>query len=322
MGVENQSAIFNKPVLSKEDFMQMSSELETIAAKLPLNPKQSEAMRQGEQSSRFMGAGMEYEESRPYEMGDEIRRINWRLMARTGQAYTKLFQEERQENWFILVDHRSSMRFGTRTRLKAAQASRVAGYYAWLGQQAGIPVAVGRLAESFNQSPIFEGRSTFSQVMQAVSQPCPPISSRQPEVQMNDVLLSLSHQLQPGSRLILISDFHDIDDRTKELLTAMQAFLLVKSVLIKDASEMQIPNIAGLQLQSVVDGKHYLIDTKNQREGFQHWSENYFSSIGSVLQAANVGFYEMTTELDLQQINRVLSVDPARMPAHGGGQYG
>ncbi len=300
-----------QPILSHQDILDFARELEGIAAKLPLNPKQSDALRQGEQSSRYMGSGMEYEESRPYEMGDEIRRINWRLMAKTGKAFTKLYQEERQESWFILIDHRASMRFGTRVRLKATQAARVAGYYAWLAQQAGIPVSVGRLAEKFEQSPSFEGRSTFSQIMQMVSKPCPPMVNSASEAQLNDVLLSLSHQLPAGSRFIIISDFHDVDEKTAETLTAMQDFLLVKAVLIKDAAEVALPEISGLQLQSTVNGQRYQLDSKADRDYFQEWADRYFSAINARLQAANVSYFELAAEADLNQLNLCLSENRA-----------
>jgi len=299
--------VLTSPILSDTQILDLAVALESIVAKLPNNPKQSSAMRQGEQPSRYRGAGMEYEESRPYEIGDEIRRINWRLMAKTGQAYTKLYQEERQENWFLLVDHRSTMRFGTRSQLKASQAAKVAAYFAWQAQNSGIPVSVGRLAESFVQSPIFEGRSAFSQIMHAVSQPCPPLASSEEEPHLNDVLLSLSHQLQAGSRLIVISDFHDINDRSVEILTALQAFLLIKAVMIQDAAEVDIPEIKGLKLQSTVDNRLVDVDSSFQRERFSEWSKQYFDAIAAQLHTANVRFYALTTEMNLTAVNRVLS---------------
>jgi len=297
------------PILSAQEIMDYAKVLERTAAKMPANPHQSEALRQGEQSSRFMGSGMEYEESRPYQLGDEIRRINWRLMARTGQAYTKLYQEERQENWFILTDHRASMRFGTRKRLKATQAARVAGYYAWLAQQAGIPVSVGRLAEGFAHSPIFEGKSVYERIMQFVCQPCPPFkpqdSSTEPHI--NDVLLNLMLKLQPGTRLIILSDFHDVNQETTEVLTAMQDFLSIKAVWIQDTSESSLPNIDGLQLQSMVNDDIYDIANSEQRANYQAWVNDYQAALQHHLQAANVGVYALFANDSLQQINLTLS---------------
>ncbi len=273
-----------QPLLSAVQINELAEEVSHLAGRLPRNLRPSEALRQGEQTSRFMGAGLEYEESRPYQLGDEIRRINWRLMARSGQAYTKLFQEERQENWFILVDQRQSMRFGTKTRLKAEQALRVAGYYLWMAQQSAIPVEGARLAEDLQATPIFEGRGTFEHLMEIFSQPCPPQSQSRQEPHLNDVLLELTQRIQPGSRVILISDFHDANARTTTILTALQQRSFVKTVFIEDAAERNLPSTEGLQLQSVATAETFNLHGSQQVAQYHAWAESYFEELQSLLQ--------------------------------------
>lgn len=281
------SVVVNRPIMSADDIVALADELAQLTQSLTPNPKPSEALRQGEQTSRFMGAGLEYEESRPYQLGDEIRRINWRLMAKTGQAYTKLFQEERQESWFILVDHRQSMRFGTRTRLKATQAARVAGYFAWLAQQGSIPIAGGRLAESLQVTPIFEGRGSYAHLMETFCQSCPPLS-RTLEPHIDDVLVQLTQQIQPGSRVILIGDFHDATARTTEILTALQEVAMVTAVMIRDRVEFELPQVDGLQLQAISGGQGILIGNEAQRADYQAWSKQFHQKLQDHLQQAGV----------------------------------
>ena len=288
-GLETRT-VQNQPLLSEAEMVALADELALLTQRLVANPKLSEALRQGEQSSPFMGAGLEYEESRPYEMGDEIRRINWRLMAKTGQVYTKLFQEERQESWLILVDHRQSMRFGTRVRLKATQASRVAGYFSWLAQQANIPVVGARLAESLTLTPSFEGRSTYSHLIESFAVACPPLSPEEvrSEPHINDVLLTLKQQIQPGSRLILISDFHDANQKTTEILTALQQTVRLKAIIIKDQVEFELPNVDGLQLQSFTNGHVHQLSNESQRLSYQAWSKEYHQRLYRYLQQAGI----------------------------------
>jgi uncharacterized protein (DUF58 family) len=69
---------------------------------------------------------MDYDESRPYFPGDELRFMNWRVTARTGEPHMKVFREERKPSVFIVVDRRQNMCFGTRRRLKVSQAVRAA----------------------------------------------------------------------------------------------------------------------------------------------------------------------------------------------------
>jgi len=73
----------------------------------------------GEYHSTFKGQGMEFEEVRQYEPGDDIRLIDWNVTARTGYPYIKKFKEERELSVVLLVDASSSGKFGTRERFKS-----------------------------------------------------------------------------------------------------------------------------------------------------------------------------------------------------------
>ncbi|MBT5031007.1 MAG: DUF58 domain-containing protein, partial [Proteobacteria bacterium] len=89
------------------------------------------AMLLGETRSKFRGRGMEFEEVRQYQPGDDIRNIDWRVSARTGGTYTKLFCEERERPVHIVVDQRNSMFFGSAQRFKSVLAAEVASALAW-----------------------------------------------------------------------------------------------------------------------------------------------------------------------------------------------
>ncbi|MBN2865393.1 MAG: DUF58 domain-containing protein [Thiotrichales bacterium] len=294
----------HNPILSAQQITELAGELAHLSIKPPVNPLNSQALRQGEQSSRFMGAGLEYEESRPYQVGDEIRRINWQLMAKTGHAFTKLYQEERQENSFILLDHRQTMRFGTRTRLKAEQALRAAGYYLWMAQQAGTPVEGVRLAETVTFTPTFEGRSSFEQMMARFSQPCPPIQHDVFEPHLNDVLLDLTHRIQPGSRLILISDFHDLNQKSVEILTALTQLADIQAIWVQDPAERSLPNQSSVQLQSMVNGQHYSLSDTKARAAYQAWSLVYFAKQQAQLKAAGVTVKTLLSDAPLSVLQR------------------
>ncbi len=98
--------------------------------------------RGGQQASRSFGRGMDYAESRAYQAGDDVRRLDWRLTARSGRLHTKLFQEEREAQLLIVLDTHASMRFGTRERYKSVQAARTAALAAWHGVACGERVGL------------------------------------------------------------------------------------------------------------------------------------------------------------------------------------
>ena len=87
--------------------------------------------------SRFKGRGMEFDETRLYQPGDDIRSIDWRVTARSGSTPTKLYREERERPVFISVDNRANMHFATRGVFKSVQAAKLAALLAWVAQQKG-----------------------------------------------------------------------------------------------------------------------------------------------------------------------------------------
>lgn len=86
----------------------------------------------GGHRSAFRGRGMEFDEVRAYQPGDDIRTIDWRVTARTGRTHTKLFQEERERPVLLLSDARRAMRFGTRDCFKSVLSARVTALLTWV----------------------------------------------------------------------------------------------------------------------------------------------------------------------------------------------
>ena len=87
------------------------------------------SLQTGAYVSHFRGRGMEFDESRPYQPGDDPRSIDWRVTARSTTAYTKLFREERERPVLVVVDLRASMHFATQGCFKSVNASRAAALF-------------------------------------------------------------------------------------------------------------------------------------------------------------------------------------------------
>ena len=84
----------------------------------------AEARQRGDYRAPIRGRGMEYAESRPYQAGDDVRALDWRLTARLGKPHTKLFREERERPVCLGVDLGPSSHFATRGVFKRGQAAR------------------------------------------------------------------------------------------------------------------------------------------------------------------------------------------------------
>ncbi len=99
---------------------------------LDLKPKRAIRSDQaGQYLAPHKGRGMEFAEVRQYQYGDDIRAIDWRVTARTGEAHTKLYQEEKERPVFIFCDLSSPLLFGSRLLLKSVQAAHLSALVAW-----------------------------------------------------------------------------------------------------------------------------------------------------------------------------------------------
>ena len=107
-------------------------------------PRQGRHGVHGPAPSKLRGRGMEYAESREYTIGDDVRRMDWRLTARSGRAHTKLFQAERERLTLLVADTAPELYFGTRVRFKSVQAARAGAVAVWSALQSGDRIAALR----------------------------------------------------------------------------------------------------------------------------------------------------------------------------------
>ncbi|PCI06195.1 MAG: DUF58 domain-containing protein, partial [Gammaproteobacteria bacterium] len=107
------------------------------AKNLPLTPRKITAKLSGTYLTIFKGLGMEFDEVRPYQAGDDLYSIDWNVTARTGEAHTKIFREERERPVLMWVDYRQPMFFATRGSFKSVVAAKIAALLAWSAAQHG-----------------------------------------------------------------------------------------------------------------------------------------------------------------------------------------
>ena len=117
-----------------EDLVRVRGRLAGLSLK---NLSRPTSYRSGARETRVHGRGMEYEESRAYISGDDMRTMDWRVMARTGEAHSKVFAEEKERRFLLAMDLSASMFFGTRHAFKSWAAARTAAHVGWLASLAG-----------------------------------------------------------------------------------------------------------------------------------------------------------------------------------------
>lgn len=211
----------------------------------------------GETRSRFRGRGMEFEEVRHYQPGDDIRNIDWRVSARTGSTYTKLFCEERERPVHLLIDQRSSMFFGSQGRFKSVLAAELATAIAWAAL-AGSDRIGGQIIGDHHESDIRARRNKqavlkFIHDLNAYNHSLP--SAKEPETKKSlaEMIDECRRITRPGTAIFMLSDFHDFDDAAAKSLISLGKHTDINLFQIQDPLETRLPSGGTV---SISDGMH------------------------------------------------------------------
>lgn len=197
--------------------------------------------RSGARDTRARGRGMEYEESRAYISGDDVRTMDWRVMARTGEAHTKIYAEEKERRFLIAADLSASMYFGTRHAFKSWAAAQVAAHIGWLASFAGDRIGGLIVAPDFHHE-VRPGKTrsgllgVFHHLAEASRIELPPTTD---DSRLNFLLRELHRVVKPGSIIALITDFIGLDDESLEILSALVKHNDVNAFWIHDETEIE-----------------------------------------------------------------------------------
>jgi uncharacterized protein (DUF58 family) len=221
---------------------------------------------EGGHVSPYKGRGVEFDESRPYQPGDDLRTMDWRVTARTGKPYTKVFREERNRPVFIWLDLRRPMLFATRGAFKAVRAAEVAGLVAWSAVANGDRLGglVFSETEHHEQRPALGARSAL-RLLQTVSTPSfwsPPATAEALETDAERALQRLTRVARPGSLIFLVSDFRRLGADYERRLLELAAHCDLVLAHCYDAVEVELPPPGRYRIQSV--GRSFSIETSNE----------------------------------------------------------
>lgn len=210
--------------------------------------------------SLHRGRGLEFEEVRSYQPGDEFRSIDWRVTARTGRLHTKVFLEEREHALLVAVDAGPTMRFGSRVAFKWVAAARAAAVLAWLAVENGDRVGglVFGEAERLRARPPESGATGAVALfkLMAGTAPLPPGERPAPP----DLPLARLGQIaRHGAVAAVFSDFLGWNHQAELALTALAARNDVALVLVHDPLEAALPPAGRYVFHG--DGTAMVVDT-------------------------------------------------------------
>ena len=225
----------------------------------------------GQYHSAFKGRGIEFEEVRPYQIGDDIRTIDWNVTARTGDPFVKLFREERELTVHLVVDQSASQSLGTQQQSKRELVAELGATLAFSAIKNNDKVGLTLFTDGIEKVvPPAKGTRHVLRVIRELLY-CEPIGRG------TDIAMAMDHVNRTAKRrsvIFLISDFQD-NGYQNPLRIARRKHDIIP-IVVGDHRESEMPNVGIVELRDAETGNVVVFDTtsRHHRELYrQHTRE-------------------------------------------------
>ena len=226
----------------------------------------------GKYHSAFKGRGMEFEEVRQYQIGDDIRTIDWNVSARMNDPHVKVFHEERELTVMLLVDLSRSQQFGTEEQFKrelVAELSATLSFSAIKNND-----KVGLICFTDQIEKFVPPRKGPKHVLRVIRE----LLAIEPKGRGTDLSMALDYlnRIQKRKAVVfLISDFQDVAYETPLKIARRRHDLI--PVIISDRHEQELPNVGLIELKDNETGQQIVVDTssKTVRDRFQEMARKH-----------------------------------------------
>lgn len=262
------------------------------------------SLQTGAYVSHFRGRGMEFDESRPYQPGDDPRSIDWRVTARSTTAYTKLFREERERPVLLAVDLRANMHFATRGCYKSVNASRAAALLSWAAHHRGDRLGGLVFGDTTHRElkPRLGRQAALRYVHQLAEHPDWKHRTHQPgddgEAPLTRAMSSLRRVARPGSLVVILSDFIGFSRAAQSYLSSVARHNEVLAVFLNDPMERRLPPPGRYRLVSRDDEIAIDTSSRSTRRDYENAFVARSQELEAFCQRYGVHLMPMSTEDD------------------------
>jgi uncharacterized protein (DUF58 family) len=262
------------------------------------------SLQTGAYVSHFRGRGMEFDESRPYQPGDDPRNIDWRVTARSTEAYTKLFREERERPVLVVVDLRRNMHFATQGSFKSVVASRAAALISWAAHHRGDRLGGLIFGDATHRElkPRLGRQAALRYVHELVNHPDWETSEEaevtDEEAPLTQAMAALRRVARPGSLVVVISDFVGFTRQAQAYFAGVARHSEVLAVFVSDPLEHDLPPPGRYRLVSNDDELEIDTYARPAREDYRHEFEERQHGLEVLCQRYGIHLLAMSTEED------------------------
>ncbi len=247
----------------------------------------------GEYHSVFKGRGIAFSEVREYQIGDDIRTIDWNVTARTGQPFVKVFDEERELTVMLMVDASSSGEFGTFERMKGEIAVEICALLAFSAIKNNDKVGLIIFTDKVEKFvPARKGKTHVLRVLRE-------LLYFKPEDKKTDIsgaLDYLNRVTRRKSVVFLVSDFIS-EDFEKSLRVANRRHDVV-AINMVDPRELELPKAGFIQLEDAETGEQIMLDTSSAevRMQFESKTRDAMLARDRLFKSMNVDYINIFTD--------------------------
>lgn len=259
----------------------------------------------GRNTSLFRGRGLNFEELRHYQLGDDIRNLDWKVTLRTGKPHVRSYTEEKDRNVMICVDQRSAMYFSSVQVMKSVVASEVAALCAWRvlkdGDRVGFSLASSQsIVHSKSQRSQNQLLGQLKQLVEA-NQALNVDSADNAAVSFSDWMEQLQRMRLKQTTIIMISDWHDCQDHDVDRLKQLQQHNDVLAVMVSDPLEQSLPSRLATMNWVVGDGEYQLnLDSRSKLSQanveLEQRMKNQRQSLSRLMASKTLPYIELTTD--------------------------
>jgi len=283
---------------------------------LAMTPGRAANLFSGDYRALFRGRGLEFDEVRGYQAGDDYRTLDWRVTARTGKLHTKLFKEEREHSLFIVIDAGAPMHFGTRVQYKWVAAARAAAIFIWLAVERGDRVGALVFGDGLNchmRQPASGqmGALRLFKLLEGVSRE-PHLAESGTGCGLADALSRLRHLARSGSSVLLLSDFSYPLEQADPHLVHLAEHNDLLAIRLYDPLEQELPPVGRY---NVSDGAQLLtLDTADAQlmAAYQEQFRARNEALMGLGRSRGMGFFTLGTQQGLLEGLREGLFPPAR----------
>ena len=261
--------------------------------------KRTENTLMGQYHSAFKGQGMTFAEVRPYQSGDDIRRIDWNKTARFKEPYVKVMEEERELTMMLMVDISASMNYGTKIELKRDLVAEICASLGFSASGNNDKVGLILFADKvYKVIPPQKGKKHILAIISTI------LTADYVEAEANvDVALEyMMHVFKKKSLAFLFSDFSDeFDDKLLKIASKKHQLLGLR---IYDEKDNEIPDVGYAFFRDIETGKQIWVNTSSKR-----WRYNYAESqkqkirdIKDAFEKSSASFVEVKAEDDYTRL--------------------